>query len=110
MCAPRPGSSAVEQQTHNLSCAGSNPARATASGLSLAPRSGARLLYALRDGAAASATILGQGVSSLGVTLALLITFLVIVGGLVNVLVLYIVGQVAVEHKQNQERRQKYLS
>ncbi|MGO9973015.1 MAG: hypothetical protein ACLP01_09440 [Solirubrobacteraceae bacterium] len=56
------------------------------------------------------ATILGQGVSSLGVTLALLITFLVIVGGLVNVLVLYIVGQVAVEHKQNQERRQKYLS
>ncbi len=55
------------------------------------------------------ATILGQGPSSLGTTLALLITFLGI-GLVVNVLVIYIVGQVAVERKQNQERRENFTS
>ncbi|MGO9750664.1 MAG: hypothetical protein ACLP8S_09580 [Solirubrobacteraceae bacterium] len=56
-----------------------------------------------------SATILGQTPSSLGTTLALLITFLGI-GLVVNVLVIYIVGQVMVERKQNQERRQSFTS
>ncbi len=55
------------------------------------------------------ATILGQGTSSLGWTLALLITFLGI-GVVVNVLIVYIVGQVAVERKQNQERRNSFKS
>ncbi|MGO9903430.1 MAG: hypothetical protein ACLP0J_27960 [Solirubrobacteraceae bacterium] len=53
------------------------------------------------------ATILGQAPSALGTTLALLITFLGI-GLVVNVLVVYIVGQVLVERKQNQERRQDF--
>jgi hypothetical protein len=39
---------------------------------------------------------------ALGTTLALLATFLGI-GVIVNVLILYIVGQVFAEHKQNQE-------
>jgi hypothetical protein len=48
---------------------------------------------------------LGDSPSAFGQTLALLITFLGI-GLLVNVLVVYIVGQVLVERKQNQERQQ----
>ncbi len=40
--------------------------------------------------------------SALGQTLALLVTFLGI-GVLANVLILYIIGQVFAEHKQNQE-------
>ncbi len=55
------------------------------------------------------ATILGQTPSSLGTTLALLITFLGI-GLVVNVLVVYIVGQVLVERKQNQERHKDATS
>jgi hypothetical protein len=40
--------------------------------------------------------------SALGQTLALLATFLGI-GVLANILILYVVGQVFAEHKQNQE-------
>jgi hypothetical protein len=40
---------------------------------------------------------------ALGQTLALLATFLGI-GVIANVLVLYVIGQVFAEHKQNQER------
>ena len=54
-----------------------------------------------------SATILGQTPSALGTTLALLITFLGI-GLVVNVLVVYIVGQVLVERRQNRERRETF--
>jgi phage shock protein PspC (stress-responsive transcriptional regulator) len=43
--------------------------------------------------------------SALGQTLALLATFLGI-GVLVNVLIVYVVAQVMVERKQNQERQQ----
>jgi hypothetical protein len=42
---------------------------------------------------------------ALGQTLALLVTFLGI-GVIVNVLIVYIVGQVLAERKQNQERQQ----
>ena len=54
-------------------------------------------------------TILGQGPSALGTTIALLITFLGI-GVLVNVLIVYIIGQVMVERRQNQERQQTFES
>ncbi|HET9721363.1 MAG TPA: hypothetical protein VFP55_14880 [Solirubrobacteraceae bacterium] len=47
---------------------------------------------------------MGQSPSSLGQTLALLITFLGI-GVLVNGLVVYIVAQVIIERRQNQERQ-----
>jgi NADH:ubiquinone oxidoreductase subunit 3 (subunit A) len=53
---------------------------------------------------------LGSSPSSLGTTLALLITFVVILGGVANLLIAYIVGQVLVERKQNQERRRNYDS
>ena len=48
---------------------------------------------------------LGSAPSSLGQTLALLITFLGI-GVIANLLIVYIVGQVLAERKQNQERQQ----
>ena len=51
---------------------------------------------------------LGKSVSSFGQTLALVLTFFVVLGGLVNVLIGYIVGQVMVERKQNAARRQAY--
>jgi membrane protein YqaA with SNARE-associated domain len=51
---------------------------------------------------------LGKSVSSFGQTLALVLTFFVVIGGLVNVLIGYIVGQVMVERKQNVARRQAY--
>jgi hypothetical protein len=41
---------------------------------------------------------------ALGFTLALLVTFIGI-GILANILILYIVGQVFAEHKQNQEHQ-----
>jgi hypothetical protein len=44
---------------------------------------------------------------ALGQTLALLVTFLGI-GVIVNVLIVYIVGQVLAERKQNQERQQGF--
>jgi membrane protein YqaA with SNARE-associated domain len=51
---------------------------------------------------------LGKSVSSFGQTLALALTFFVVLGGLVNILIGYIVGQVMVERKQNAARRQAY--
>ncbi len=56
-----------------------------------------------------TASILGLGnaPSSFGQTLALLITFLGI-GIVANVLIVYVVGQVLAERKQNQEREQAY--
>jgi membrane protein YqaA with SNARE-associated domain len=51
---------------------------------------------------------LGKSVSSFGQTLALILTFFVVLGGLANVLIGYIVGQVMVERKQNAARRQAY--
>jgi membrane protein YqaA with SNARE-associated domain len=51
---------------------------------------------------------LGESVSSAGQTLALLLTFVVIMGGVVNVLIGYVVGQVMVERKQNIARRRAY--
>ena len=49
------------------------------------------------------ASFLGQSPSSVGTTIALLLTFLGI-GVIVNVLIIYIVAQVAGERKENQER------
>ena len=49
------------------------------------------------------AGFLGQSPSSLGQTIALLLTFLGI-GVIVNVLIIYVVAQVLAERKQNQER------
>ena len=51
---------------------------------------------------------LGKSVSSFGQTLALVLTFFVVLGGLANVLIGYIVGQVMAERKQNAARRQAY--
>jgi len=56
-----------------------------------------------------TATVLGQSPSSLGTTLALLITFLGI-GVIVGALVAYIVAQVLVEHRQNVERPRRHES
>ncbi len=52
------------------------------------------------------AGLLGQSPSSLGTTIALLLTFLGI-GVIVNVLIIYIVAQVAAERKSNQERLER---
>jgi len=49
---------------------------------------------------------LGQSPSSLGTTIALLLTFLGI-GVIANVLIVYVVAQVLAERKQNQERRER---
>ena len=56
-----------------------------------------------------TASILGLGESpdSFGQTLALLITFLGI-GVIANLLIIYAVGQVLAERKQNQERQQNF--
>ena len=51
---------------------------------------------------------LGEHPSSFGQTLALVLTFFVVLGGLANVLIGYIVGQVMVERKQNIARRRAY--
>ena len=51
---------------------------------------------------------LGHAPSPFGVTLALLIIFVLALGGLVNLLIVYIVGQVMVERRQNQERMREY--
>ena len=50
-------------------------------------------------------SFLGQSPSSLGTTIALLLTFLGI-GVIVNVVIIYVVAQVMAERKENQERRQ----
>ncbi len=47
---------------------------------------------------------LGHSVSSFGVTLALLITFLGI-GVIANILIVYVVAQVLAERRQNRERQ-----
>ncbi|HTT29608.1 MAG TPA: hypothetical protein VMG37_14435 [Solirubrobacteraceae bacterium] len=54
----------------------------------------------------AIASLLGQGPSSLGVTIALLLTFLGI-GVIANVLIIYIVAQVFAERKENRERLER---
>jgi membrane protein YqaA with SNARE-associated domain len=51
---------------------------------------------------------LGESPSSFGTTLALILTWFVVMGGVVNFIVAYIVGQVMVERKQNQQRRREY--
>ena len=55
----------------------------------------------------ASVLGLGNAPDSFGQTLALLITFLGI-GVIANILIVYVVGQVLAERKQNQEREQAY--
>jgi membrane protein YqaA with SNARE-associated domain len=57
-----------------------------------------------------TASILGLGdsPSSFGQTLALVLTWFIVMGGVVNFLVGYIVSQVMVERKQNQERAREY--
>jgi phage shock protein PspC (stress-responsive transcriptional regulator) len=50
-----------------------------------------------------TASFLGQTPSSLGTTIALLLTFLGI-GVIVNVLIVYVVAQVMAERKENKER------
>lgn len=52
------------------------------------------------------ASFLGQTPSSLGQTIALVITFLGI-GIIANLLIFYIVGQVLAERRQNQARRER---
>ena len=51
-------------------------------------------------------SFLGQTPSSLGQTIALLLTFLGI-GVIVNVLIIYVVAQVMAERKENQERTER---
>ncbi|HET9094825.1 MAG TPA: hypothetical protein VFN36_07015 [Solirubrobacteraceae bacterium] len=51
---------------------------------------------------------LGESPSSFGQSLALILTFFVVMGGVVNFLVGYIVSAVMVERKQNQERAREY--
>jgi hypothetical protein len=53
---------------------------------------------------------LGESPSAFGTTLALIITFVVILGGVTTCLIAYIIGQVLVERRQNQERRRTYDS
>jgi hypothetical protein len=52
------------------------------------------------------AGILGQSPSATGQTIALLLTFLGI-GIIANVLIVYVVGQVMAERRENKERRQQ---
>ncbi len=51
---------------------------------------------------------LGESPSSFGQTLALVLTWFVVMGGVVNFLVGLIVSQVMVERKQNQQRAREY--
>lgn len=51
---------------------------------------------------------LGESPSSFGQTLALVLTWFVVMGGVVNFLVGFIVSQVMLERKQNQERAREY--
>jgi hypothetical protein len=51
---------------------------------------------------------LGESPSSFGQTLALVLTWFVVMGGVVNFLVGLIVSQVMVERKQNQLRAREY--
>lgn len=51
---------------------------------------------------------LGESPSAFGQSLALILTWFVVIGGVVNFLVGYVVSQVMVERKQNQERAREY--
>ena len=51
---------------------------------------------------------LGESPSSFGTTLALILTWFVVMGGVVGFVMIYIVGNVMVERKQNQERMREY--
>ncbi|MGH2836006.1 MAG: hypothetical protein ACRDLT_06125 [Solirubrobacteraceae bacterium] len=51
---------------------------------------------------------LGESPSAFGITLALILTWFVVMGGVVNFLVGFIVSQTMVERKQNQERAREY--
>ena len=51
---------------------------------------------------------LGESPSSFGQTLALILTWFVVMGGVVNFLVGLIISQVMVERKQNQQRAREY--
>jgi membrane protein YqaA with SNARE-associated domain len=51
---------------------------------------------------------LGQSASSFGTTLALVLTWFVVMGGVVNFVVGYIISTVMAEHKQNQARAREY--
>jgi len=78
-------------------CYGRAPAGDAASGAMLKPT----MLIS------ASILGLGQSPSAFGQTLALLITFLGI-GVIANVLIVYVVGQVLAERRQNRERQQRH--
>ncbi len=51
---------------------------------------------------------LGQSPSSFGVTLALILAFVVVVGGLAQFLIGYIIAQVLKERSENLERKRAY--
>jgi membrane protein YqaA with SNARE-associated domain len=51
---------------------------------------------------------LGQASSSFGTTLALILTWVVVMGGVANFVIGYIVSVVMVERKQNQQRMREY--
>ena len=51
---------------------------------------------------------LGESPSSFGTSLALILTFFVVMGGVVTFIVIYIVSSVMVERKQNLERMREY--
>lgn len=51
---------------------------------------------------------LGESPSAFGQTLALILTFFVVIGGVVNFLVGYAVSTAMAERKQNQERMREY--
>ncbi|MDA8069392.1 MAG: hypothetical protein M0T77_12405 [Actinomycetota bacterium] len=51
---------------------------------------------------------LGLAPSAFGVSLALIITFVLSIGGLATFLIGYTISQVMVERKQNQERIREY--
>ncbi len=51
---------------------------------------------------------LGQSPSSFGTTLALILTWFVIMAAVVNFLIIYIVSDVMVERRENLERMREY--
>jgi hypothetical protein len=63
--------------------------------------------YAVGMLSAADILGLGHSISSFGETLALLITFLGI-GVVANIVIVYAVGQVLAERRQNQERAERF--
>ncbi len=68
----------------------------------------AAMHFVLASGFSPSLLDLGQAPSALGVTVALLLTFVVAIGGLANFLIAYTVGQVLGEREQNLERQRAY--